>query len=604
MQAKVRLARNLLAACLLAALTAACQIPGLQAESGPAAAAERAQRQSRQGDHAAAARNYETAARSAAEPDRNTYWLAAAAQWIAGGDLDAAETAIAMLAPPISAAETRERLRLDVELALARGDSKRAAALLREIPEGEDAAVLATRARVQFGSLQVPAAVSTLMARDRLLNNAADRQENQRFIIEGIGTALARGADDRAPAGADAELAGWLELGRILSDAQAGALGAPRRLQGWRERYPAHPASPSLWQDRIERPAVAGDLPRQVALLLPLSGRAESAGAAVRDGFLAAYYDDGSAARPRLRIYDVAARDAPSSYLQALADGSDFVVGPLTREEVASLATLADGRATTLALNFLPEGVAVPDRFYQYALSPEDEARLAARRILADGRTSGVTLAPQSDWGRRVQAAFAEEFTAAGGQLVDQADYLPATVDFNNLLRRLLQTTGQKGSTPRVDAQFIFVAAQPVHGRLIRTQLRFNYASLLPMYATSDIFDATGQGNVDLDGVMFPDMPWVLDPYGPPAAARETAERHWRGRSGQLGRLHAFGYDAFRMIGELRRLRGGRSTPLPGLTGRLAVDGLGRVRRELDWAQVVNGRPNLLPPPMSAVPPS
>lgn len=604
MQAKVRLVRNLLAACLLAALTAACQIPGLQAESGPAAAAERAQRQSRQGDHAAAARSYESAARQALEADRNAYWLAAAGEWVRGGDLGAAEAALALLTPPISAADTREHMRIDTEIALARGDTKRAAALLRDIPGGDDAAVLVTRARVQFGSLQVPAAVSTLMARDRLLGSAAERQENQRFIIEGIGTALARGADGRAPAGADAELAGWLELGRILSDAQAGALGAPRRLQGWRERYPAHPASPSLWQGLVERPAVAGDLPRQIALLLPLSGRAESAGAAVRDGFLAAYYDDGSAARPRLRIYDVAARDAPSSYLQALADGSDFVVGPLTREEVASLATLADGRATTLALNFLPDGVTVPDRFYQYALSPEDEARLAARRILAEGRTSGVSLAPQSDWGRRVQAAFADEFAAGGGQLVDHADYLPATVDFNDLLRRLLQTTGQKGSTPRVDAQFIFVAAQPVHGRLIRTQLRFNYASALPMYATSDIFDVAGQGNIDLDGVMFPDMPWVLDPYGPPAATREAAERAWPGRSGQLGRLHAFGYDAFRMIGELRRLKSGGSTPLPGLTGRLAIDSQGRVRRELDWAQVVNGRPNPLPPPMSAVPPS
>ena len=604
MQAKVRLARNLLAACLLAALTAACQLPGLQAESGPANAAERAQRQSRQGDHVAAARSYESAARQALEADRNAYWLAAAAEWVRGGDLGAAEAALALLTPPISAADTREHMRIDTEIALARGDTRRAAALLREIPGGDDAALLATRARVQFGSLQVPAAVGTLMARDRLLASAAEREENQRFIIDGIGTALARGADGRAPSGADAELAGWLELGRILSDAQAGALGAPRRLQSWRERYPAHPANPSLWRGQVEPSAAAGDLPRQIALLLPLSGRAESAGAAVRDGFLAAYYDDGSAARPRLRIYDVAARDAPSSYLQALADGSDFVVGPLTREEVAALATLADGRATTLALNFLPDGITVPDRFYQYALSPEDEARLAARRVLAEGRTSGVTLAPQSDWGRRVQAAFAEEFTAAGGQLVDHADYLPATVDFNALLRRLLQTTGQKGSTPRVDAQFIFVAAQPVHGRLIRTQLRFNYASALPMYATSDIFDATGQGNVDLDGVMFPDMPWVLDPYGPAAAARETVQRNWPGRSGQLGRLHAFGYDAFRMIGELRRLRIGNSTPLPGLTGRLAIDSRGRVRRELDWAQVVNGRPNLLPPPMSTVPPT
>lgn len=603
MQANIRLARNLVAACLIAALAAACQIPGLQQAGSAQAAAERAARQSRQGDHGAAARNYENAARSAAAADRNAYWLAAANEWIAAGDLGAAETAIAMLAPPISAADTREQLRLAAEMALARGDTKRAAALLRDIPDGDNAAVLATRARVQFGNLQVPAAVASLIARDRLLANAEDLQDNQRLIIDGIGMALARGADARPPAGADALLAGWLELGRILSDAQAGALGAPRRLQVWRERYPAHPASPSLWRGLTTgRPAASGDQPRQVALLLPLSGRAEPAGRAVRDGFLAAYYDAGSAARPRIRIYDVAARDAPSSYLQALADGNDFVVGPLTREEVAALATLADGRATTLALNFLPDGVAVPDRFYQFALSPEDEARLAARRIVADGRTSGVTLVPQSDWGRRVQAAFAEEYAAAGGRVVDQADYLPSTADFNDLLRRLLRTSGQRGSTPRTDAQFIFVAAQPVHGRLIRTQLRFNYASALPMYATSDVYDATGQGNIDLDGVIFPDMPWVLEPDGIPSTARATAERALPGRPGQLGRLHAFGYDAFRMIGELRRLRAGGTTPLPGLTGRLAIDRQGRVRRELDWAQIVNGRPNLLPPPLPGGP--
>jgi uncharacterized protein len=321
----------------------------------------------------------------------------------------------------------------------------------------------------------------------------------------------------------------------------------------------------------------------------------------VRDGFLGAYYDEGGSGRPRLRVYDVAERDAPSAYLQALADGSDFVVGPLTREEVAALATLADGRATTLALNFLPDGVQVPDRFYQYALSPEDEARLAARRIAADGRLSGVTLAPQSDWGRRVQGAFAEEFAAAGGQIVDQADFVPSTADFNEIIRRLLRTTGQKGSVPRADAQFIFVAAQPVHGRLIRTQLRFNYASALPMYATSDIYDPTGAGNLDLDGVIFPDMPWVLDPQGASSLARGTAERVFPGRGGSLGRLYAFGYDAFRLVGRLPLLQRGSASPLPGVTGRLALDAQGRVRRELDWAQVVGGR--LAPWPPSAQPP-
>jgi outer membrane PBP1 activator LpoA protein len=595
MQANIRLARNLVAASVLAAL-AACQIAGLEQPGDAEAAADRAARYSRQGDHAGAARNYEAAARSAAPADRNAYWLAASGAWIAAGEATASEAALANLAPPITAADAQERQRLQAELALARGDAQRAAALLRDLPDGNNPALLATRARVQFGTLNVADAVASLMARARLLTGAAAQQQNQRLIIDGIGSALSRGADVRVPAGAEPVLAGWLELGRIIADARAGALGAQRRLQFWREQYPAHPAHESLWKKITERPLAAGDLPQQIALLLPLSGRSAAAGLAVRDGFLGAYYDDGSASRPRLRIYDVAAHDAPSTYLQALADGSDFVVGPLTREEVASLATLADGRATTLALNFLPDGVMVPDRFYQYALSPEDEARLAARRIIADGRTSGVTLTLQTDWGRRIQSAFAEEFTAAGGQVVDRADYPPSTADFNDLLRRLLQTTGQRGSAPRPDAQFIFVAAQPVHGRLIRTQLRFNYASALPMYATSDIFDMSVSGNVDLDGVIFPDMPWVLDPDGPSAAAREAAERAWPGRSRQLGRLHAFGYDAFRIVSELHRLRGGGSTSLPGLTGKLAIDEAGRVHRELDWAQIVDGRPVPLPP--------
>ena len=56
------------------------------------------------------------------------------------------------------------------------------------------------------------------------------------------------------------------------------------------------------------------------------------------------------------------------------------------------------------------------------------------------------------------------------------------------------------------------------------------------------------------------------------------------------------------MIGELRRLRGDLSMPLPGLTGRLVVDSRGRVRRELDWAQIVDGRPVPLPPPVAPSP--
>jgi outer membrane PBP1 activator LpoA protein len=50
-------------------------------------------------------------------------------------------------------------------------------------------------------------------------------------------------------------------------------------------------------------------------------------------------------------------------------------------------------------------------------------------------------------------------------------------------------------------------------------------------------------------------------------------------------------------------MRSGSLGPLQGVTGQLAVDAEGRVRRELGWAQIVGGRaspwPPAPPPPIS-----
>jgi hypothetical protein len=90
--------------------------------------------------------------------------------------------------------------------------------------------------------------------------------------------------------------------------------------------------------------------------------------------------------RPHLRVYDVAAEPVASAYSRAIADGAGFVVGPLTKEDVAALAPLTAGRAPVLALNFLGESTIVARNFYQFALLPEDEARIVARKIVADGK--------------------------------------------------------------------------------------------------------------------------------------------------------------------------------------------------------------------------
>jgi len=466
-----------------------------------------------------------------------------------------------------------------------------------------EAVQMAATARTEFAAGRTAEAVATLVDRERLLRRAEDRRANEQLILDGVAAAATRGADVRPKPGMDPVVAGWLELGRIEANAARSPTGADAQLQAWRQRYPAHPANRGLWQEmsaRLSRGVAPG---QHIALLLPLSGRARNAGLAVQDGFLSAYYGQPQGTRPEVRLYDVAASDAPSAYLAAVAGGAQVVVGPLTRGEVANLASVADGSVTTVALNYLPDGTVTPPRFYQYALSPEDEARQAARRAVADGYASGVALVPANEWGQRVLAAFNQGLAEAGGALAAQSYYAPGTTDFSALLGELLQLRpsrtpeGRPTKVYRADAQFIFVAAQPVTGRLVRTQLRFNYAGRLPMYATSDIYEPGAQGNIDLNGVVFPDIPWVIDEGGPAALLRQSAELTWPDSSAPRSRLHAFGYDAYMIVAELARRQAPFGTPLNGLTGRLSLDSQRQVHRELGFARIEDGKAVPLPPP-------
>jgi len=347
-----------------------------------------------------------------------------------------------------------------------------------------------------------------------------------------------------------------------------------------------------------------------IALLLPITGRAAAAATSVRDGFLTAYFEAAAAERPPVRVYDTGTESIAEALAQAAAQGADFIVGPLTREEVVAAADFSAPRAALLALNFLPAERPPPKRFYQYALSPEDEARLAARRVLADRHRRGIALAPAGDWGTRVLAAFRQELSDGGGELLDTALIDTARTDYSATItevlrlgestardRRLESVLGtrlQFEPRRRGDVEFIFSPAPASMERLLRPQLRFHYAGDIPTYATSDAFEPDVRANQELDGLMFPDMPWMLG--GDLAEAVRAAVRDaWHDGASYRGRLFAFGFDAFRLAQAMRRPGAGSEVTVEGLTGRLSFDAQGRVRRELGWAQLHDGELRLLP---------
>lgn len=337
-----------------------------------------------------------------------------------------------------------------------------------------------------------------------------------------------------------------------------------------------------------------------VVLLLPLSGRSSGAGEAVRDGFLSAYFAVDAELRPRLQVRDTARTGAAAVYREA-APGAAFVVGPLTKEDVVATVPVADPSVITLALNLLPDGSPAPPRFYQFALAPEDEARQLARGLLAADKRVGVALVPGGDWGKRVIEAFQNAFVGGGGALAASRTYPAGTTDFSALIGDLVGFEESRARHRAVAAAagvplefsprrrdsigFLFMPGQPVQGRLIRPQLKYNYAGELPIYSISDMYEPAPTANQDLDGLTFTDMPWMIEGDAATLGARDDAQNLWSEGTRRRSRLYAFGADAFRILDELKSPETFRDT-VAGFTGRLTLGAGGIVERTLDWARV------------------
>jgi outer membrane PBP1 activator LpoA protein len=320
----------------------------------------------------------------------------------------------------------------------------------------------------------------------------------------------------------------------------------------------------------------------QVALLLPLSGPLAAAGAAIRDGFFAAYFAD-TQQRPLVRVYDVgeSAEAAVEAYANAASEGATRAVGPLAREQVAAVLAVADPRVPVLALNHPDSGAVPPAGSQQFALAPDDEAALAAEYAFTRGLRRVAMLAAAEEWSERATLAFRAQFEQLGGAVAGDARLPASAVDY------AAQIAQAAGNAP----DGVFLAVRPQQGRLLVPQLRARGMQDSPIIATSHIFSGNPNRALDrdLNGVDFCDAPWlfgasaglpqreVLAPTMPSAA--------------NAPRLFAFGIDGYRLLPYLDWLARNPDAYLPGASGQLAVDDFGRVRRLLAWMRFVDGVP-------------
>jgi outer membrane PBP1 activator LpoA protein len=585
------------AAIAASALLAACSL--VKPPPAPVDNQAQAARLAQSGRHADAAQAYaDLAAELPAEHDK--FELLSAEQWLAAGNIAAAKREFAALSPAARSTQPTARALVAAEIAYAENDGARAIRELDQIavPTSPDQArnYWLLRGRSAFLTGHPVEGTRALVERERWLTDPAALHANREELFNRIQSAAERGQSLKPPPTIEPLVAGWLALGPIAAELARDPMRAAADLAGWKRAYPRHPANDSVFALAQTQVAAATEFPDQIALLLPLSGRSESVGVAVRDGFIAAYLEQDPATRPRLKIYDVAAESVASAYNHAISEGAGFIVGPLTKEDVAAIVPLSAGRTPVLALNFLSDSVSPAPNFFQFALLPEDEARMVARRVVTDGRLNGVVLAPTGEWGNRVAAAFADELTHLGGTVLDTGRYETSQADFSDIIKQVLQVHIVKGepATHRADAAFVFVAGTPSAARQILPQLKFQYAGDVPVYSTSDSFEPDPSANSDLDGLLFPDMPWMVGTDPVTDQIRDTVRAAWPARTARRDRLYAFGFDAYRLVPMLRSKSPGGAGAIAGVTGRLHVDEHNRIRRDLDWAQIRNGVPNAL----------
>lgn len=311
-----------------------------------------------------------------------------------------------------------------------------------------------------------------------------------------------------------------------------------------------------------------------IALLLPLKSASFGYAAdAVRKGFMAAM----PVVPAQLPVKVYATGEAPddilSVYLTAVQEGAKVVVGPLTRNAVSALAASKIVSVPTIALNAPEENAALPPRLYLFGLSIEAEARQIARIAITEGKHGAFIVSSGTPLSTRAQQAFLDEWKKLDGEVAGQFTLSKGQDDLLALREASIKSS----------ADMIFLAADAAKARLARPYLN----PVAITYATSQVFAGKGGqiNNIDLNGVRFVDMPWLLEPDHTAVMVYPKPESNG---GVDLERLYALGIDAFRLANSLAAGEVRNGFMLDGVTGKINLNGQ-LFERELTLVQFQEG---------------
>ena len=127
----------------------------------------------------------------------------------------------------------------------------------------------------------------------------------------------------------------------------------------------------------------------------------------------------------------------------------------------------------------------------------------------------------------------------------------------------------------------------------MKPQIDFHHAHELPVYGLSSIYNGKPDPvkDLDLEGIVFGDMPWLLTEGGRVESLRQNLSQKELKIGTGMERLFALGADAFAIIDKISEMQRNPDRNYSGITGRLSVTTTGKIWRHLEWAQIKDAEP-------------
>ncbi|HDT6509353.1 TPA: penicillin-binding protein activator [Klebsiella aerogenes] len=307
-----------------------------------------------------------------------------------------------------------------------------------------------------------------------------------------------------------------------------------------------------------------------------------------------------------LKIYDTTRQPMSQLLAQVQQDGATIVVGPLLKENVEEVMK-SNTSLNVLALN-QPGKVENRPNLCYFALSPEDEARDAARHIHDQGKQTPLLLVPRGALGDRVVSAFADEWLKLGGGTVLQ-QRLGSTAELKSGVNGGgISLTGSPVSTlpSSVDSSFgspsdvpvssggsidaAYIVATPEQIGYIKPliAMRNGSQSNVTLYASSRSAQGTSGPDfrLEMEGLQYSEIPMLAGSN--PALMQQALSTVRNDYS--LARLYAMGADAWSLANHFAQMRQSPGYELNGNTGDLTATPDCVINRKLSWLKYQQGQ--------------